>query len=418
MPPGPPFGNSGTLSGHQCILNVLQQRRPGSTWRPLGFFSAKLDNAQLRYSTFDRELLAVFQGTHYFRFMLEGRRFTVYTDYRPLVGPLHRISESWSARQQRQLSFISENTADMQHTPGSANIVADTLSRPAATAANISAAPPPAMPPPVNLAAAQAECPHCRRGRSSPALNVMQVQLPLLSGDGGAALVLVDTSSGVLRPLVPAAFRCRIFDAIHGLAHPGTMATKRLISSRYVWPQLASNIAAWCKVCEQCCRAKVTRQPAADPVAITVPTTRFSHIHVDLVGPCLPTAANHRQRMSGHPDRRLVLSVWHPGRSDHQQGRPVHRRSLVASIKPAGNQAYLHHHLSPPKQRAGGEISLPAERCAESASRRPGLASPPSLGSPRAACCTAGGLWPIRRRAGFRGTAESSCGDGQRRKAT
>jgi Integrase zinc binding domain/Integrase core domain len=227
-------------------------------------------------------------------YWLEGRRFTVYTDHRLLVGALHRISEPWSTRQQRQLSFISEYTADIQHTPGAANIVADTLSRPAATAANISAAPPPAMPLPVNLAdlaAAQADCPDCRRGRSSPALNVMQVQLPLPSGDGGAASILVDTLSGVLRPLVPAAIRRPIFDAIHSLAHPGTRATRRLISSCYVWPRLTSDIAAWCKACEQCCHAKVTRQPAADPVAITVPTTRFSHIHVDLVGP-LPAAAD------------------------------------------------------------------------------------------------------------------------------
>jgi Integrase zinc binding domain len=119
----------------------------------------------------------------------------------------------------------------------------------------------------------------------------MQVQLPLPSGDGGAASILVDTSSGVLRPLVPATFRRRIFDAIHSLAHPGTRATRRLISNRYVWLLLASDVAAWCKACEHCCCAKVTRQLAADPVAITVPTTRFSHIHVDLVGP-LPAAAD------------------------------------------------------------------------------------------------------------------------------
>jgi Integrase core domain/Integrase zinc binding domain len=80
-------------------------------------------------------------------------------------------------------------------------------------------------------------------------------------------------------------------DVTHSLAHPGTRATRRLISSRYVWPWLASNIAAWCKACEHCCCAKVTRQPAADPVAITIPTTRFSHIHVDLVG-LLPVAAD------------------------------------------------------------------------------------------------------------------------------
>jgi hypothetical protein len=48
---------------------------------------------------------------------------------------------------------------------------------------------------------------------------------------------------------------------------------------------------------------------------------------------------------------------------------------------------------------------------------RSGLASPPSLGSPRAVRCTAGGFWPLRRQAGFRDTAGSSSGGGQWRQA-
>jgi hypothetical protein len=38
--------------------------------------------------------------------------------------------------------------------------------------------------------------------------------------------ILIDTSSGVFRPLVPAAFRRPIFDAVHGLAHPGIRASR------------------------------------------------------------------------------------------------------------------------------------------------------------------------------------------------
>jgi hypothetical protein len=54
---------------------------------------------------------------------------------------------------------------------------------------------------------------------------------------------MVDTSSEVFRPLVPAAFRRPIFDAIHGLAHPGIRATRRLIASQFVLPHLASQVA-------------------------------------------------------------------------------------------------------------------------------------------------------------------------------
>ena len=35
-----------------------------------------------------------------------------------------------SARQQRQLAYISELTSDIRHTPGAANVVADSLSHP------------------------------------------------------------------------------------------------------------------------------------------------------------------------------------------------------------------------------------------------------------------------------------------------
>jgi hypothetical protein len=119
----------------------LQQRRGGGTWEPLGFFSRKLNTAQSKYSAIDRELWAVFSGIRFFRFMLEGRRFTVYTDHKPLTSALHRVSEPWTARQQRHLAYIAEYTSDLRHVAGLANVVADTLSRPpvldvAATAAS------------------------------------------------------------------------------------------------------------------------------------------------------------------------------------------------------------------------------------------------------------------------------------------
>jgi hypothetical protein len=40
------------------------------------------------------------------------------TDHKPLVTSLFRTTPLWSARQQRQLSFIAEFTSDIRHTPG------------------------------------------------------------------------------------------------------------------------------------------------------------------------------------------------------------------------------------------------------------------------------------------------------------
>ena len=44
---------------------------------PLAFFSRKLTPAQTRYSTFDRELLAIYEAIRHFRYFLEGRSFHI-----------------------------------------------------------------------------------------------------------------------------------------------------------------------------------------------------------------------------------------------------------------------------------------------------------------------------------------------------
>ena len=94
-----------------AVLEQMVHARP----QPLAFFSRKLIPAEVRYSTFDRELLAVFAAIRHFRFILEGRQFTVMTDHKPLVTAIARVSPPWSPRQQRQLAFISEFTSNLQH---------------------------------------------------------------------------------------------------------------------------------------------------------------------------------------------------------------------------------------------------------------------------------------------------------------
>jgi hypothetical protein len=110
------------------VGGVLQQLQ-GCSWQPLAFFSKKLSPTQVRYSTFDRELLAVFSAVRHFRFLLEGCRFRLLTDHKPLVAAMSRVSPPRSARQQRQMAYLAEFTADFRHTPGETNVVADALSR-------------------------------------------------------------------------------------------------------------------------------------------------------------------------------------------------------------------------------------------------------------------------------------------------
>jgi hypothetical protein len=110
---------------------ALQQKpSPSSPWQPLGFFSKKLDTAQMKYSAFDRKMFACYVGIRHFRYILEGRPFTIFTDHKPLTYAVGRTSDPWTARQCRQLSYIAEFTSNIQHVAGVDNPVADALSRP------------------------------------------------------------------------------------------------------------------------------------------------------------------------------------------------------------------------------------------------------------------------------------------------
>jgi transposase InsO family protein len=48
---------------------------------------------------------------------------------------------------------------------------------------------------------------------------------------------------------------------------------------------MARDITAWVRDCQTCSQSKVVRQPAAALQPIAVPTQRFAHIHIDIVGP-------------------------------------------------------------------------------------------------------------------------------------
>lgn len=53
--------------------------------QPLGYFSKKFKTTQQKYSTYDRELTAMYLAVKHFRDLIEGRTFHILTDHKPLV---------------------------------------------------------------------------------------------------------------------------------------------------------------------------------------------------------------------------------------------------------------------------------------------------------------------------------------------
>ena len=327
-----------------AIGGVLEQRGP-TGWEPLAFFSASLKSNEKKWPPFDRELLAAFRSIRHFRHMVEGRYFTLYTDHQSLVPALSKKTEPHTARQTYQLSAIAEFTTDIRYIEGKSNVVADALSRPnnpdaeelhvfssainsirategkdpithpreqttiplrgAIASANSNHAIPPAK-----LASfVEKPIPDQKREDLSAVINSvvslgidfeeMARDQPLdadfarISQDPNSGIsfrkvptgqhsLYVDISNGPARPFVPFSWRRRVFDAIHGLGHPGIERTREMIRQKFVWPSLRADVSKWARECLHCQRAKVRRHTVPEIGEFIVPNKRFAHLHADL----------------------------------------------------------------------------------------------------------------------------------------
>ena len=267
-----------TDASDTAVGAVLQQHI-SDTWKPISFFSRKLTPAETRYSTFDRELLAVYLGIKHFRHFLEGRSFHVLTDHKPLTFVLNSRSDRHSPRQLRQLDYIAQFTSTIRHVHGMDNVVADALSR-IETNALLSG-----QPPEVDfaaLASAQATDPLIRSLQSSPKSSLVVEAIPLSNSPHP---LFCDTSTGTQRPIVPPPWRRLVFKSLHNLSHPGIRATQKLITSRFVWPGITSDVRRWTQSCIQCQRAKVHRHSVTPLSSFPTPDVRFDVVHIDIVGP-------------------------------------------------------------------------------------------------------------------------------------
>ena len=79
-----------TDASARAVGAVLQQY-DDNQWCPIAYFSRQLQPAE-KYSTFNRELLAVYLAIKHFRHFVEGREF-VFTDHKPLIFSLSSNSD-------------------------------------------------------------------------------------------------------------------------------------------------------------------------------------------------------------------------------------------------------------------------------------------------------------------------------------
>lgn len=195
-------------------IGAVVEQLEDNIWKPLGFFSRKLTPTQRNYSTYDRELLAIYEAIKFFQHLLEGRKFIIKTDHKPLVYAFSQKPEKASPKQLRHLDYISQFSTQILHVTGSDNEVADAFSRLYQIDMPFSVEPQEFQ----EAQQSDTELSNLIAGNTS--LKIQKLNI-------GSNSIYCDTSTEHIRPLVPKSLRSKVFMSVHGLSHPSGKATLR-----------------------------------------------------------------------------------------------------------------------------------------------------------------------------------------------
>ena len=108
-----------TDASHTQLGAVISQNN-----KPIAFYSRKLNDAQTRYTTTERELLAIVETLKEYRNILLGQKIIVHTDHKNLT-----YKNFNTERVMRWRLVLEEYGPELQYIKGEKNIVADALSR-------------------------------------------------------------------------------------------------------------------------------------------------------------------------------------------------------------------------------------------------------------------------------------------------
>ncbi len=113
-----PFKIYTDASNHQLGACIMQDNCP------VAYYRRKLNSAQCKYATIDKELLCVVVTSREFRSMLLGAELHIYTDHKNIlnVGDLSEQRPCWS-------SYVDEYGPTIHYIEGPRNVFVDTFSR-------------------------------------------------------------------------------------------------------------------------------------------------------------------------------------------------------------------------------------------------------------------------------------------------
>ena len=255
--------------------------------KPLAFYTRKLNKAQAKYPTGEKELLSILETLKEFQNILLGQKVVVHTDHLNLL-----YSKLASNRLIRWRMMLEEFGPTIEHVAGKNNVVADALSRleithrdsdevatdeekPELTYMTAREAKSESFPmnPGLILKEQKKDKELQQKKKEDKRYSIKKIE--------GVSLIHFEGKIFVPKPL-----RDRIIAWYHNyLVHPGKTRMEATIRQVFTWPGLKPQVEEWCKTCHSCQVFKKQRKKYGHLPAKKAETKPWSRVNVDFIGP-------------------------------------------------------------------------------------------------------------------------------------
>ncbi|XP_059397972.1 uncharacterized protein K02A2.6-like [Carassius carassius] len=276
---------------------------PNGEEKPIAFASRTLSKAEQNYAQIEREALAIVFGVRKFHQYLYGRKFTLFTDHRPLTtifGLQKGIPSMAAARMQRWALLLSAHNYTIEYKRAEHHANADGLSRlplqvehsekkdavelfylgqmeklpVSATDIRRETMSDPTLSKVVEMVI---------KGTQAVNLTNNKELSPFISRHNELSVQHGCLMRG-MRVVVPHKLRKRVLEELH-TGHPGIVRMKAIARSYVWWPGIDADIELCVKMCQSC--QQIQKMPSQAPLhPWEWPSKPWERIHVDFAGPC------------------------------------------------------------------------------------------------------------------------------------
>ena len=258
------FGLGAVLSQMQCLPDSDEEVEV-----VIAYASRHLTDGERKWSTTEKECLAIIYAITVFKPYIYGREFTCVTDHRPLEWLMSKKDPT--GKLERWAIKLQEYQMKIGYRSGKTNQNADSLSRtPMVACYNFGVG---------DWVEDQAQDEYCQSIISSLDHNENPSYIFLPNG-------LLAKKDG--RIVVPARKRHTVLELNHDhklSGHLGVSKTLARIKKLYTWPQMANDVVLHIRNCIMCAKRKTRGHPKAPLQSLPVYDMIWETLAMDIVGP-------------------------------------------------------------------------------------------------------------------------------------